>query len=463
MRRVNLSLWLGLGLVGLVAVVGVFGRALAPADPLKENFIVQDERTGRFVKPPYAPFQLAQFPLGSDDFGRDLLSRVLAGVAPTLTLVLVAAAARVLIGLAVGVYSGWETRWPGRVLSQITGLAVSVPTLFVALCVIAATGQAWGANAFILGLTLTGWAETARLIREQTVLIKGQPYVEAARALGGSELHIVGRHVVPQVMTLLWSLLAFEASAALLTTAALGFLGYFINAIWIPIGDFSGIRATGQPELAQMLALSNALALRANPWPVVVAGSAIALMVLGFNLLGDGLRLEFSPEVRRTGRVRQILGRALTALADRFFDPLSPFRQAVPTYGPLAVLALGMVLGGYLLWQEVRGPAVQNNIRIPGDHAWAGAYRDMQGTLWSPDLGPANPTIQWVYTPTAPLLAGPLAAADGTLYVVSSDPLCWPSTPMARCAGKPTCPPCLLVNRRSALRAMCIWWMRLAG
>jgi peptide/nickel transport system permease protein len=410
----NWSLALG-GLVVLVmAILAVAGPRLAPRDPLKENFIVKAGE--EFVKPPFAPLAVPGFPLGADEFGRDILSQLLWAVQPTLTLVLVVAAVRLLAGTTVGLLSGWSSGWGGRLGDGLISAGLAAPVLFVALCVIAAAGQRLGVWAFILGLSITGWAEAGRLVREQARLVRAQPFIESARALGASRAGIILRHGLPQIMPLVWMSLAFEVSSALLTTAGLGFLGYFVYALWIPIEDFVGIRTTGRPELGQML--GSASAVQSQPWAMLAAGSLVFLMVLGFNLLGDGLQAQFSTpgRIRRRGPLGQALARAAGWAEDRLFDPLSPWRRHLQTAGGLAALAAIAALGGYALWRAQAAPAQTPAVAVPGGHQWAAEQHDAQGTLWSPAAGPESPQARLLYAGETAFSGSPAVAADGTLY-----------------------------------------------
>lgn len=419
---INWPLWVGLGLLVVVAYLALYGSTLAPRDPLQENFIVQNTRTGKFVKPPLPAFTVPGFPLGSDEFGRDVLSQLLWAVRPTLTLVLVVAALRLTLGTLIGLLSGWSAGWRGRLLDGLISAGLAAPVLFVALCLIAAVGQRWGIWAFVAGLSVTGWAEAARLVREQTRGIKRQPYIEAARALGASGGQILLRHILPQLMPLVWILFSFEASSTLLTSAGLGFLGYFINSIWIPLGDFSGIRASGLPDLGQMLAgVAN---IQRQPWSTLAAGSLVVITVLGFNLLGEGLRLRWSLE--RLNRRQNALQHRLNALIEdievRWFDPLSTWRRDMTTALALGSLLVVMLSGGWWLYRSQLAPSARAAITVPGDHLWAAEQHDAQGTFWTSAIGPAGePVVKWVYTHTTSFLGGPAVAANGTLYVVDGD------------------------------------------
>lgn len=412
--RVNWSLWIGLLITGFIIFLALYGPLLAPADPLKENFIVIFPGGG-FIKPPFAPMQAPGFFLGADEFGRDVFSRLLWAVRPTLTLILVVASVRLIVGLLLGMLAGWATGRLERWLQRLTGVAVTAPVLFVALAVIALTGQNWGVWAFILGLSLTGWAEVAQVVREQTRLIKQQRYVESARALGASEAQILTRHVVPQLLPLIWVLLALEASSALLTTASLGFLGYFINSIWIPLGDFTGIRATGKPELGQMLNYS-----LTQPWSSLSAGTLVIVMLLGFNLLGAGLRWQFSPERRDRGNwLSRRVNAFANSLGDRVFLSLAEWQRTFSN--SLAVLLLmGILLGGgWWLWTQTAQAATPDTaIAVPGDHQWASAHHDAGATLYTSAVGPQTGEIAWQFTEEAGL-SGPVVANDGTVYVAS--------------------------------------------
>src|SRR3990172_4341308 len=218
----NWPLLLGSVLVLFAVYLSVAGPGLAVHDPLKENFIVENPVTREFVKPPFPAFTLPDFPLGSDQYGRDLLSQLLWAVRPTLTMVLLVAALGLVVGTVVGLASGWWAgRW-GRALDALISGALAAPVLFVALCLIAAVGIEWGVWAFILGLSATGWAQAARLLREQTRGAKSQPYVQTARSLGASDSQILVRHILPQIMPLLWVLLSFEVSSTLMAAAGLG-------------------------------------------------------------------------------------------------------------------------------------------------------------------------------------------------------------------------------------------------
>jgi peptide/nickel transport system permease protein len=423
----------------LVIFIAIAGPSLAPRDPTEENVIIQvgDE----WHVPPFDALTVPGFPLGSDFFGRDLLSRVLWGIRPTLTMVAVVAAVRLILGVAIGMSAGWSTGKIGRGLDAAISAALSVPALMVALGVIAFVGVEQGLWAFIVGLSLTGWVESARFVREQTQLIKGELYIEAARALGASDHFIVLKHILRQLMPMTWMLFSFEISSTLMTVAGLGFLGYYIGGdIWLEVGDFVARRVSGTPELGQMLATSwSESQVITQPWAMLLVGSVVFVAVLGFNMLGEGLRLRLSLNMLRR---RTILQRAQDALYAHVVSPIEKWGQekgwlpapdqsdhwlretgfARPALTGLALLVVG---GGLLLWRaqvaKTAPEAQMPDFAVPGGHFWAAERHDAQGTLFSTASGPSDPGIQWIFYDPAGFAGGPAISAEGTLYIASQE------------------------------------------
>lgn len=418
--RINWSLILGAILAAIFIALAVFGPKFAPHHPLDENFIYVYD--GGFVKSPFPPLTVPGYPLGSDEFGRDILSRLLWAVRPSLILVAVSAGIRLLIGFCIGLGAGWMNNRFSRMLESLISVSLSIPVIFVALFVIAALGQSWGLWAFILGLTLTGWAEPARMIKEQTRLIRTQRYIEASRAVGCTNGELIRNHVIHHIMPMVWMILAFETSAALLTSAALGFLGYFINAVWEPLGDFSSIRAAGLPDLGQMLAVS-AGGIGKTPATMLSAGILIFLMILGFNLLGEGLRWQADETNRSHRKTRwQVWNeKIIDSLEERWYAQILRIKRALPVAIPIAAVFLLVIGGGYFLWNSTHLPESFSAISVYGEHQWASAMHDAQGTMFTDVSGPANPSVNQLAVFDQPLNTAPVVAADGTIYVGSED------------------------------------------
>ena len=278
--------------MALVVVIAVAGPWLAPQDPMARTSVLNID--GKWVGPPFPAFSNG-FLLGSDRAGRDIFSRLLWAVRPTLSLVIIIAAVRLLLGLGIGLAAGYGTGWGQRAASVATRLALAVPVLVVALATIAFVGIQRGLLAFLLGLSLTGWAETARYVETQTRVIRQQPFMEAARSMGAPSAHQVIYHILRHLLPLTAMLLAIEISSTLMTTAALGFLGYYIGGgAWLTVEDFVARSTAGIPELGQMLAAAIEQIL--DPWPMIVVGGFVVVIIFGFSLLGEGLRRRLQGE-----------------------------------------------------------------------------------------------------------------------------------------------------------------------
>lgn len=422
LKRFNWPLAIGSLLVLLLVLLAVKGPDWAPKNPMQENYTLPVN--GQIVRPPYPPFEVEGFPLGTDAFGRDILSRLLWAVRPTLIMVTTVAAIRLVIGILYGLAVGWSNGLLGRALDSILSLALAIPVLIVALIGIAAVGIDRGLTAFIVGLALTGWAETARLVGEQTHTIKNQSYVEAAQALGGSDLRILFNHILRQVTPLVWMLMAFEVSATLLVVAELGFLGYYIGGgVWIEVTDFNAVNTAGLPELGQMLA--TALIVLTDPSALIAVGSVLFLAILGFNLLGEGLRRRLDPE-RMTARrpLFGLSGQVGDWIEDKISRPVTGWVEDHALQVGLALLTV-LFVGGWSIWYRSR-PVTQpvdarTAIAIPGGSLWASERRDMQGTRWVPTSGPASNRIAWkALVPGGPS-GGPVITAQGDVVIAALD------------------------------------------
>jgi peptide/nickel transport system permease protein len=409
----------GLLLLLTIAVLAVAGPSLAPQDPIATHVGVLVGET--WVYPPYPPFTVPDFPLGSDRFGRDLLSRLLWGVRPTLILVALVAVIRLVLGLLIGVWAGWSTGAASRLPNALISVALTVPTIIAALAVITAVGVQRGLPAFIIGLAATGWADTARLVSEQTRLLKGQPYVEAARALGASGAEMVFRHILRQITPLWGMLLAFEAGGTLMVVAALGFLGYYIGgAYWVVTGDFSATAVSGSPELGQMLSDSWQIL---KPWATVATGTLIFIAMLGFNLMGEGLRRQLA---RPAQRPTHVLGRVFGAAGQWLDEALLGTGGAGRRQAAIGVLALALVAIAMLIWQpwqgsapELSSTAVQAELPVPGEHLWAAERRDAYGTALVPQSELVTPAVRWFLSDDSGFPGSPVVDAAGNVYVAA--------------------------------------------
>jgi peptide/nickel transport system permease protein len=421
-QKRNLSLLFGSLIVVLIILIAILGPRLAPQDPMEEHAILQVD--SKWYIPPFNAFQVPGYPLGSDQFGRDMLSRILYAVRPTLIMVTIVAFVRLFLGTLIGLGAGWSIGRFGHFLDGLISAALSVPILLVALGAITMLGTASGLTAFIVGLSINGWGETARLVRQQTQLIKDQLFIESARSQGASTFHILYQHILRQIMPMVWMLFAFEISGTLMVTGGLGFLGYYIGGgVWIEVADFVSRRTSGAPELGQMLATSWVNLLQ--PWPLVLTGSVVFLIILGFNLFGEGLRSRLNPVyINHVNIIARYSQRFSLWFEDAIGYPLSNWFRASwlhPAMAGVAVVALGSSIYLYQTKIATRFNPTLATLSVPGGQIWASERVDPYGTAYFNDVGPASSNKLWQITHPAGFSGSPAIAANGTIYIAGQD------------------------------------------
>lgn len=415
LRRQNWMLIVGAALVGFFLLFAIVGPSLAPQDPMKENFALAVD--GNIRTPPYPAFEIPGYILGTDRWGRDLLSRILWGVRPTMILVTVVAGFRLFVGILLGLLIGWAEGRRARRLDSILSSLLSIPVLIVALIGIYALGTDKGLWAFIFGLGITGWADTARMVSEQTRLVKRQVFVEAARALGAGDRLILVNHILRQIMSVVWVLLAFEISSTLLVVAELGFLGIYIGGgVWIEVADFQAVNVEGLPELGQML--STALVKISDPGALLVIGSFIFMGVLGFNFLGEGLRIKLAEKEfgRRAGLLQQQID---VWLETRIFTPFRGWYERHERWVIAGTLLLVCCVGGLIYYERNQYLFSETAValEVPGEHSWGTQLHDPYGTLYVPVSLSSHPEVAWQVQIPGGASGGPVVLADGTLAV----------------------------------------------
>lgn len=263
------------GLVGAAIIVGFIVAALAaptlaPHDPLEMNF------KARFASPSRL------FPLGTDDYGRDLLSRILYGARISLRASIVVVCLAATIGVSLGIVAGYLGGRVDEAIMRIADIFFAFPSLLLAMAIVAALGPSID-NA-MLAVAITWWPGYARLARGTVLQTKEMLYVEAARSIGSPPVRIMARHVLPNSFAPVIVKMTMEAGLAILTTATLSFVG---------------LGAPPQvPEWGAMVSLGRNF-LFDHPWAATVPGLAMFLTVLGFALLGDALRDVLDPTLRR--------------------------------------------------------------------------------------------------------------------------------------------------------------------
>jgi ABC-type dipeptide/oligopeptide/nickel transport system permease subunit/outer membrane protein assembly factor BamB len=416
----NLPLIFGLLITGFIIAVAIWGPGIVSQDPTEQHYTL--ELNGQFRSPPYPPFSVEGFPLGTDRYGRDTLSQIFWGVRPTLLMVGCVALVRLVLGLIIGLAAGWASGRKERLLELIISVALAIPVLFIALIGITLVGIDKGLPAFIFGLALTGWADTARIVNNQTRTIKDQVYVEMSKALGATSSRTLFVHVMPQILPMVFMLLAFEFGSTLLVVAELAFLGFFIGGgIWVEVSDFVAVNITALPELGQFVATS--LYKLTEPSTLLVAGTFLFLMILGFNLLGEGLRIESNPERRRRRKVLPIVVWMQEKWNFTIFPVLEDYYQGLINFTLLAVVVL--IVGLTLRYINQPGyatvPEATPLLSVPGGHYWATERHDAQGTRYIPFTGPQDPSVLWKYAHEVAFSGGPVVRADGVVILAGTD------------------------------------------
>ena len=426
----NWPLIAGLILILTISILGIIGPNIAPQDPTEEHNIVNIE--GNWYIPPF-DIGTPGYPLGSDRFGRDVYSRLLWGIRPTMIMVLTVAVVRLVLGVIIGLSAGWFSGKTGRLMNSLIQVALALPVLLVALGAIAIVGVELGIWAFIIGLSLTGWVDTALQVREQTRIVKNQVYIEAASAMGATNQQILSGHVLKQIIPMLLMLFAFEVSSTLMLTAGLGFLGYYIGGdVWVDTDDFVARRISGSPELGQMLATS--WLTLTKPWALVAVGTTVFLTVLGFNLIGEGLRQNMGfAKVPRKNSLTEARSRFGLWIDHYIWHPLvqffriRPLRMGLLTIGIFFIISLGSL---YLLDAARQSSATgfsdllnQNSSSLSDETTSQAAIEDQEviaeptGVIQTIRY---DPEITWEFVDEGGFTGGPALSQDGTIIYVAS-------------------------------------------
>jgi peptide/nickel transport system permease protein len=260
----------GGSIVLLLAVVAVFGAALAPYDPVAMDF------TARFAPPSWA------HPFGTDDFGRDLFSRILHGAAVSFQVAFIAVGISGTVGVALGVLAGYLGGWLDEVIMRAMDVVFAFPAVLLAITVMAVLGR--GVENAMIAIAIVYVPIFARVTRGAVISVRGREFVTAARALGTSHLRIMAAHVLPNAAGPILVQTSLSLAFAILAEAALSFFGLGTQP---PDPSWGRMLAEGRAYLGQA------------PWMGIFPGLAIMAAVLGFNLLGDGLRDVLDPRWRR--------------------------------------------------------------------------------------------------------------------------------------------------------------------
>ena len=271
----RLATLLGALILGVALLAALFGPGLVPHDPFAQDLM------HRLTPPPWLGGSREHL-LGTDQLGRDYLARLVLGARISLLIGVVAALVSGVIGITIGVIGGFYGGRVDDLVMFVITCRLSIPLILVALAVVSAVGSSLALVVMTLGLLL--WERYAVVARTTTMQVRTLDYIAAAEAAGASRWHVLAREVLPNIAPHLVVVATLEVALAILLEATLSFLGLGVPA---PLPSWGLMIAEGKDYMFF------------DPWIIMVPGLALFVLVLGINLLGDGLRDVFG--VRRRG------------------------------------------------------------------------------------------------------------------------------------------------------------------
>lgn len=259
---------IGLVIVIIMVLSAIFAPVIAPHDPNETH--VRDR-----ISPPSL-----EYPMGTDDFGRDIFSRILYGARISLVIAFIAQVVAISIGITLGMISGWYGGLVDDVIMRITDGFFAIPGLMFLIVWVAILDPS--PVSIFLALGLIGWPADARMMRGQVLSVKEREYVVAAKAMGASDMRIMTRHILPNAIAPSIVLASLGIAGAILAESTLSFLGLGVQ---IPNPSWGTMIDTGRNFTTTAW------------WYAIFPGLAIMITVLGFNFVGDGLRDALDPSL----------------------------------------------------------------------------------------------------------------------------------------------------------------------
>lgn len=266
-----------IGFIIIIAVVfmAVFAGAIAPHDPAKTNAVK------RLLPPMWMEKGAAEYPLGTDNLGRDVLSRIIYGSQVSLLVGVCAVAVAGTIGVIMGLVSGYYGGWIDRVIMRTVDAFLAIPNILFMLVILAVLGPGLSSLIFVLGVT--NWVKYARIIRGEVLSVKERDYVKAARSVGARNARIILKHILPNVISSFIVVSTLSIATTIILEASLSFLGLGIQP---PTVTWGGMLSDGRQYLAT------------SWWVATFPGIAITITVLGIIFLGDWLRDILDPRMK---------------------------------------------------------------------------------------------------------------------------------------------------------------------
>ena len=271
MKSVPIVIWVVLSVLALFVLAAVLAPELAPFDPLRQSLLLR-------LKPPGTVLGGRSFLLGTDDLGRDLLSRVLFGARVSLLVAAVAVVLSLVVGTALGLAAGWFRGWTAVVIMRSVDTMLSIPAILLAVLTVAVLGPGFLNLVVVLGLTR--WPRYTRVAYGQTLQVAALPYIRAAEMAGCSSFRLLWRHVLPNIAGPLLVVATAEFGLMILFEAGLSFLGLGIQP---PAPSWGAIMSAGRAYVERAW------------WLTVFPGACLFAVVLCVNMAGDWLRDRIDP------------------------------------------------------------------------------------------------------------------------------------------------------------------------
>ncbi|WP_429226836.1 ABC transporter permease [Inquilinus ginsengisoli] len=273
----------------LMAAGAILAPLIAPQDPFDAASL---DLMNSLIPPAFEADGDPQFPLGTDDQGRDLFSAILYGTRISLLVGVAGVALAMLIGVTLGLVAGYRGGWVGAVIMRVADVQLTFPAILIALLIngiaLALVGRGGGTDVqigvIVVAIGLSYWVQYARTVRGSTLVESRKEYVQAARLIGLSDWTIMFRHVLPNVMGPVLVIATINLALAIITEATLSFLGV-------------GVPSTS-PSLGTLINIGNRFLFSGEWWITIFPGAALAVLALSVNLLGDWLRDALNPKLR---------------------------------------------------------------------------------------------------------------------------------------------------------------------
>jgi len=270
LKNNNLGLFLSAGILIFFILAALFAGYIAPHDPEKANLELRLKEPCR------------KYPFGTDHLGRCILSRIIFGARVSLLVGLLVVSSSFVLGLAIGTLSGYYGGWLDEIVMRVVDAFLAFPSLLLALGIAGLFGA--GFMNLVIALITVDWAGYARLARGSVLTVKEQDYIKAAKGLGAGDMHVILRHVIPNIISPLIVMATIGMGYVILSAAGLSFLGFGVQP---PTPEWGSMLSEGKTYI------------RSVPYIMIFPGIAIMLTVMAFNYLGDELRDLLDPREKK--------------------------------------------------------------------------------------------------------------------------------------------------------------------